>query len=113
MGGPGRDGPRGPERVTLGEFRSYNVARPALSRIPTDTIRSELRRRERLIAPLQRRRAVAAAKLAMLDGALAALGAEPGPAATRNGAVRGRPRARNDKTLVETLAGCSTARRCR
>lgn len=80
------------------------MARPSfLASISSARLEAEIRLRERVLAPLLRRRAKVAAKLAALDRRLAALGGRAGPA-RRAGAAgpRGR-RAKNAKTLAETL----------
>jgi hypothetical protein len=69
----------------------------ALSRLPVATIQAEIDRRQRLAAPLQRRRERLAAKVDALDRQIVAWGVEVKPLlATR--------RARNGSTLAETLA---------
>jgi hypothetical protein len=82
--------------------------RPAagsLASISINTLQSELRRRQRSVGTMQKKRAKLAAKLATLDAQLSALGASLGAGgASGAGMAGGRRRPKNDKNLVESLA---------
>jgi hypothetical protein len=80
-----------------------------LSGISLDVLNAELRRRQRTVRTLQRRHANVLAKAARLEQQIRELGGEPGGGARRG---PGRPRGsgtgrrpRNEKNLVEALAG--------
>lgn len=73
----------------------------SLSGLSFEDLQREMRKRQRKIGPLMKRRASTAAKLARLDAEIAALGGTPGSA--RGARVGGRTRPRNATNLVEAL----------
>jgi hypothetical protein len=74
-----------------------------LARLTIAQIHAEIRRRERSVVPLERRRATLLGRIARLDDQIRAAGGSPnGRAGRRAGGGRRRPR--NEMTLSEALA---------
>jgi hypothetical protein len=81
--------------------------RPGLARIPSDMLAAELRRRERGVKKLYRKRATLLARLEEIDDVIRQHGGEPGGfggGRGRRGGGGGGGRPRNEMSLEDALA---------